>query len=98
MSAQRQKPIDFAAEGLRLALFVDRNCGIRDKNRFKAGIPKNVEPHRVPGGYFRISLAKFRSRAMRINGVLVYSARATDYRSLFDCFTAAATDRRRTAF
>ena len=29
MSAQRQKPIDFAAEGLRLALFVDRNCGIR---------------------------------------------------------------------
>ena len=32
MSAQRQKPIDFAAEGLRLALFVDRNCGIRLKN------------------------------------------------------------------
>jgi hypothetical protein len=32
MSAQRQKPIDFAAEGLRLALFVDRNCGIRVKN------------------------------------------------------------------
>ena len=31
MSAQRQKPIDFAAEGLRLALFVDRNCGIRVK-------------------------------------------------------------------
>ena len=31
MSAQRQKPIDFAAEGLRLALFVDRNCGIRDQ-------------------------------------------------------------------
>jgi hypothetical protein len=29
MSGQRQKPIDFAAEGLRLALFVDRNCGIR---------------------------------------------------------------------
>jgi len=33
MSAQRQKPIDFAAEGLRLALFVDRNCGIRVKSR-----------------------------------------------------------------
>ena len=29
MFAQRQKPIDFAAEGLRLALSVDRNCGIR---------------------------------------------------------------------
>jgi hypothetical protein len=28
MSAQRQKPIDFAAEGLHLALFVDRNFGI----------------------------------------------------------------------
>src|SRR5262249_17120483 len=29
MSAQRQKPIDFAAEGLRLALSFDRNCRIR---------------------------------------------------------------------
>jgi len=29
MSAQRHKPIDFVAEGLRLALSVDRNCGIR---------------------------------------------------------------------
>ena len=29
MSAQRQEPIDFAAEGLRLALPVDRNCGIQ---------------------------------------------------------------------
>ena len=29
MSAQRQKPIDFTAEGLRLAVFVNRNCGIR---------------------------------------------------------------------
>jgi hypothetical protein len=29
MSAQRQKPIDFAAEGLRLALSADRNYGIR---------------------------------------------------------------------
>jgi len=28
MSSQRQKPIDFATEGLRLALPVDRNCGI----------------------------------------------------------------------
>ncbi len=33
MSAQRQKPIDFAAEGLRLALFVDRNCGIQDERK-----------------------------------------------------------------
>jgi hypothetical protein len=34
MSTQRQKPIDFAAEGLRLALSVDRNCGIRvERNR-----------------------------------------------------------------
>jgi hypothetical protein len=31
MSAKRGKPIDFAAEGLRLALPVDRNCGIRAK-------------------------------------------------------------------
>jgi hypothetical protein len=30
MSAHRHKPIDFAAEGLRLVLPVDRNCGIRD--------------------------------------------------------------------
>jgi hypothetical protein len=29
MSAQRDKPIEFAAEGLRLALPVDRNCGNR---------------------------------------------------------------------
>jgi hypothetical protein len=29
MFAQRQKPIDFAAEGLRLAFSVDRNCEIR---------------------------------------------------------------------
>jgi hypothetical protein len=29
MSAQSQKPIDFATEGLRLALRVERNCGIR---------------------------------------------------------------------
>jgi hypothetical protein len=29
MSASRHKPIDFAAEGLRLAIPVDRNCGIR---------------------------------------------------------------------
>jgi hypothetical protein len=29
MSAQREKPIDFAEEGLRLALSADRNCGIR---------------------------------------------------------------------
>jgi hypothetical protein len=29
MSAQRHSPIDFAAQGLRLALPVDRNCGIR---------------------------------------------------------------------
>ena len=29
MSARRQKPIGFAAEGLRLELSVDRNCGIR---------------------------------------------------------------------
>jgi hypothetical protein len=29
MSAQRHKAIAFAAEGLRLALPVDRNCGIR---------------------------------------------------------------------
>src|SRR5215475_15500708 len=28
MSARRQKPIGFAAEGLRLALAVDRNCEI----------------------------------------------------------------------
>jgi hypothetical protein len=28
MSAQRQEPIDFAAEGLRLALSVNRNCEI----------------------------------------------------------------------
>ena len=34
MSAQRRKPIDFAAEGLRLALFADRNCGIRVKFTF----------------------------------------------------------------
>src|SRR5215813_4451042 len=33
MSTQRQKPIDFAAEGLRLALSVDRNYGIRDEYR-----------------------------------------------------------------
>jgi hypothetical protein len=33
MPAQRQKPIDFAAEGLRLALSFDRNCGIRVKLR-----------------------------------------------------------------
>jgi hypothetical protein len=29
MSAQRQKPIDFATEGFRLALPAERNCGIR---------------------------------------------------------------------
>src|SRR5215467_1561778 len=29
MLAQRHKPIDFTAEGSRLALSVDRNCGIR---------------------------------------------------------------------
>ena len=29
MSARRQKPVDFAAEGLRLELSVNRNCGIR---------------------------------------------------------------------
>src|SRR5215831_7247328 len=29
MFAQRHKPVDFAAEGSRLALSVDRNCGIR---------------------------------------------------------------------
>jgi hypothetical protein len=33
MSAKRNKPIDFAAEGLRLAFPVDRNCGIRVKAR-----------------------------------------------------------------
>ena len=35
MSAQRQEPIDFAVEGLRLELSVNRNCGIRvqDTNR-----------------------------------------------------------------
>jgi hypothetical protein len=33
MSARRQKPIDFAAEGLRLALSVNRNCGIRVHGR-----------------------------------------------------------------
>lgn len=32
MSAQRQKPIDFAAEGLCLALSVNRNCGIWDNS------------------------------------------------------------------
>jgi hypothetical protein len=31
MSAQGQKPIDFAMEGLRLALPVERNWGIRDE-------------------------------------------------------------------
>jgi hypothetical protein len=30
MSAQSQKPIDFATEGLRLALPVERNFAIRD--------------------------------------------------------------------
>jgi hypothetical protein len=29
MYAQRQKPIDFTTEGLRLALPVEHNCGIR---------------------------------------------------------------------
>jgi hypothetical protein len=29
MAAQRQKPIDFAAEGLCLALSVNRKCGTR---------------------------------------------------------------------
>jgi hypothetical protein len=29
MSAQKQKLIDFATEGLRLALPVERNCAIR---------------------------------------------------------------------
>jgi hypothetical protein len=29
MSAQRQKPIDFATEGLRLAIPVECNCAIR---------------------------------------------------------------------
>jgi hypothetical protein len=33
MSSQGQKPIDFAPEGLRLALPVDRNCGIRVHKR-----------------------------------------------------------------
>src|SRR5215470_9427713 len=32
MSALRHKPIDFAAEGSRLALSIDRNCGIRVKS------------------------------------------------------------------
>jgi hypothetical protein len=34
MSSQGQKPIDFAPEGLRLALPVDRNCGIRVETQF----------------------------------------------------------------
>jgi hypothetical protein len=38
MSAQRHKPIDFAAEGLRLALAVDRNCGIRVEPSIKNGL------------------------------------------------------------
>jgi hypothetical protein len=29
MSAQKQKPIDLATEGLRLALPVEHNCGIQ---------------------------------------------------------------------
>src|SRR5215470_18779654 len=33
MSALRHKPIDFAAEGSRLALSIDRNCGIRAKRK-----------------------------------------------------------------
>jgi len=33
MSAQRQKPIDFTAQGFRLALPVDRNCGIRAEKK-----------------------------------------------------------------
>jgi hypothetical protein len=29
---KRQKPIDFATEGFRLAFPAERNCGIRDEN------------------------------------------------------------------
>jgi len=38
MFAQRHKPIDFAAEGWRLALSVDRNCGIRFKNEVQVEV------------------------------------------------------------
>src|SRR5215510_11876789 len=38
MPAKRQKPIDLAAEGIHLALSVDRNRGIRDEStdRYRA--------------------------------------------------------------
>jgi len=41
MSAQRQKPIDFAAEGLSLALSVNRNCGIRVEAKSE-GLPAHL--------------------------------------------------------
>jgi hypothetical protein len=48
MSAQRQKPIDFAAEGLCLAISVNRNYGIRDAiqnlNKIKAPQEKKAKP------------------------------------------------------
>jgi hypothetical protein len=45
MSAQRQKPIDFAAEGLCLALSVNRNCGIRDYGI--ACLPSDIRPKAI---------------------------------------------------
>src|SRR5689334_12147741 len=48
MSAQRQKPIDFAAEGLRLALSVDRN--LRNPGSIKKGAAMkfaSIKPHEL---------------------------------------------------
>ena len=60
MFAQRQKPIDFAAEGLRLALFVDRNCGIRVEIKKASSLyqstPNRLEKIRYCCEEFRLTL------------------------------------------
>jgi hypothetical protein len=48
MSAQRHKPIDFAAERLRLALPVDRNCGIRVKKPIESSSAANANDSSTP--------------------------------------------------
>ena len=88
MSAQRQKPIDFAAEGLRLALFVDRNCGIRVQSTLIFIEPMYARAaEKLPEGLdwlYEIKLDGYRCLAARDSkGVILWSGRANPFTTQF---------------
>ena len=84
MSAQRQKPIDFAAEGLRLALFVDRKCGIRVQSTLIFIEPMYARAaEKLPEGLdwlYEIKLDGYRCLAARDSkGVILRSGKANPF-------------------